>query len=62
MSDHGKVQNIYRIINEEHVDLDLTRTQAIRVYRQLRTMLYPRAKRSKPSQRRLKVISGMGRR
>ncbi len=41
---HGKVQNIYRIINDGHDDLDLTRAQAIRVYQQLRNVLYPRLK------------------
>lgn len=43
MSEHGKLQNIYRVIGEDQDDIDLTRVQAIRLYQQLRVMLYPRS-------------------
>lgn len=49
---HGKLQNIYRVLNHEHDDLDLTREQAIRLYQQLRTTLYPRAPRVSTGGRR----------
>lgn len=42
---HGDVDNIYRIVNEDHDDLDLTRTQALRVYAQLAAVLFPTATR-----------------
>jgi hypothetical protein len=40
---HGDLLNIYRIVNVDHADLDLTRAQAVRLYQQLRVVLYPRS-------------------
>lgn len=57
---HGKVQNIYRVINHEHDDLDLTRAQAIRLYQQLRFVLYPRASRAPKRSRQRRRATGAG--
>jgi len=42
---HGQLQNIYRIIGYNQDDIDLTREQAVRLYHQLKVILWPRLRR-----------------
>lgn len=48
---HGTVQNIYRIVNDGHDDLDLTRAEALKVYEQLHAVLFPSPTPLKPKRK-----------
>lgn len=39
-----KAEVIYRVVQDEKDDLDMTRAEAIRIYQQLRLLLWPRSR------------------